>query len=385
MSDSVLEPGDTPVGRVPGAGVERRARLGLSREGWVLRRPRRPPRRGRWADGPAALAARVGELDDVHRLEVRACDDPGGRVAAADVETVVAPFARRAVARGTLVLADLPDALGGAVPVALRGVAGAPGDLAHDLASVGQRRGVLAAALPADLPTVTAVVATRRPQLLGRVAAMLAAQTYGPLDVVVVVHGGDPDALPPVDVPGRQVRVVAAPAEASLGRALQVGCDAAEGELVTKFDDDDHYGPDHVLDLVLAHRVSGATLVGKSTTIVHLEDLDVTVRRVFGTPESYVHRVAGGTILLSRADLAEVGGWSDVPRAVDSALIRSVRSAGGRVYRPHDLGYVYVRHRRPEGSAEGHTWAADAGHFLVSAREQWLGLLRRPELGTTAT
>ncbi len=385
MTARDLEPGDTPVGRVPGADSERRARLDLAREGWTLRRPLRRPRHGRWTAGPVALTERLDDLDDVHALVVAVADAPAGRVAAADVATVVAPFARRAVARGTLVLADLPAHLEGAVPVALSGVTGVPGDLAHDLAAVDQRRGVLITTLPEQAPTVTAVVATRRPQLLDRVTRMLAAQTYPALEVVVVVHGGDPADLPAVEVPGREVRVVVAPAEVSLGRALQIGSAAATGELLTKVDDDDYYGPDHVLDLVIAHRLSGATLVGKSTTLVHLEDLDVTVRRVFGTPESFVHRVAGGTILLSSADLAAVGGWSDVPRAVDSSLIRSVRDAGGRVYRPHDLGYVYVRHRRTEGSVEGHTWAADAGHFLVSAREQWLGLLRRPELGTVTT
>ncbi|WP_191681050.1 glycosyltransferase [Janibacter melonis] len=383
MTGRGLQPGDTPVGRVPGPDTHRRARLEVEREGWTLRRPRRRTRRGRWSDGPDALCERLPDLDEVHALDVVSGSGRAGPAGAGAVEDVVSPFARRAAARGTLVLCELPDHLAAAVPVALGSVTGRPGDLAFDIAAVRQRRSVLADALPATPPSVTAVVASRRPHLLQRVARMLAAQTYPSLDVVVVVHGADPGRLPSVEVPGREVVVIAAPADRSLGHALALGSAAASGDLVTKLDDDDFYGPDHVLDLVLAHRTSGAALVGKSTTVVHLEDLDVTVRRVFVPPESYVHRVAGGTILVSRGDLMTLGGWSDVPRAVDSALMRSARAAGASIYRPHDIGYVYVRQRH--SSALEHTWAADAGHFLVSTREQWLGLLRHPELGTATT
>lgn len=336
--------------------------------------------RGAWSAGPGALAGRLPLLDDLHAVHL--VRDPEGGPEAGISEATLTPFVRRAVARGTLVHAEPP--LAQVAPLGLTEGAGSPGDLAWDLAAVGQRRSVLAPALT-DPPSVSVVVATRRPHLLPRVGDIVARQTYPRLELVVVVHGGDPDALPAPDVPGVEVRVLAASSDASLGRALQLGSEAASGDLLTKVDDDDHYGPDHVLDLVLAHRYSGATIVGKSTTLIHLEDLDATVRRVFGTPESFVHRVAGGTILLAREDLADLGGWADVPRAVDSALMRSARQAGARIYRPHDLGYVYVRHRSvpaTEGSDSTHTWAAGAGHFLVSAREQWLGLLRHPDLGT---
>ena len=111
---------------------------------------------------------------------------------------------------------------------------------------------------------------------------------------------------------------------------------------------------------------------------MHVEALDTTIRRVIGTPESPVHRVAGGTILVGADELRSLGGWADVPRAVDSALMRAAAAAGAAIYRPHDIGYLYVRH----AADGGHTWSADAGHFLANAREQWLGLLRHPDFGT---
>ncbi|MEN3122762.1 glycosyltransferase [Janibacter sp. LM] len=368
--------GDTPLGRVPGPDSDRRARLDLTGTGWTLRSPWRRGTGGTWQQ-PGALDDGLERLDHVHALVVDA--EPTGPSPDAATTAALATFVTRAIARGTFVVGDLPAVVSRRVHADVPGAAhGRPGDLAFDVASVRQRRQVLAPRVGHSLaPTVSVLLATRRPHLLDAIAAMLRAQTYRRLEVVVAVHGGDPDDLPRPDLGDLDVRVIATPADRSLGHALALAAEAASGELLTKVDDDDHYGPDHVLDLVIARHVSGAPVVGKSSTVVHVESLDTTVRRVIGTPESLVHRVAGGTILVGADELRALGGWADVPRAVDSALMRAATAAGAAIYRPHDIGYVYVRH-----AGEGHTWSADAGHFLANAREQWLGLLRHPDFGT---
>ncbi|GAB3810496.1 hypothetical protein [Micromonospora zhanjiangensis] len=137
---------------------------------------------------------------------------------------------------------------------------------------------------------------------------------------------------------------------------------------MTKVDDDDSYGVDHVWDLVLARHYSGATLVGKGAEFVHLEDLNITVRRPSGRAEYDGDLVAGGTMLIARGDLEAVGGWRPVPRSVDLGLIQRLRRAGARIYRTHPLGYVY--HRR----ATGHTWDPGQRYFLTTAHTQWDGI-----------
>ena len=378
LPSSLLATGDTPVGRVPGPDSHRRASLVLSGAGWTLTCPWRRPLRGSW-DRAAGLLDGLDRLDHVHALEIEA--EPTGPARGDAPAAALATFATRAIARGTFVVGDLPSDASRQVPAAIPGAAhGRPGDFAFDLASVRQRRDVLRTR-PAQLPTVSILLVTRRPHLLDAVATMIRAQRYRRIQVVVAVHGAGAEDLPSPDVGDLPLKVIAAPGDRTLGHALAMAAEVADGELLTKMDDDDHYGPDHVLDLVLGRDVSGAQVVGKSSTVVHVEALDTTVRRVIGTPETAVHRVAGGTILVGRDELRSFGGWADVPRAVDSALMSAVAAAGATIYRPHDIGYLYVRH----ASGAGHTWAADAGHFLANAREQWLGLLRHAEFGTWPT
>jgi hypothetical protein len=135
---------------------------------------------------------------------------------------------------------------------------------------------------------------------------------------------------------------------------------------VLKMDDDDWYSPDFVADLLRARAYSGADLVGAPDDLYYLEDRDLTLR--LGHPgEVYKGFVAGGTMLIARSALLEVGGFASVPRHVDKALTSAVREAGGTVYRTHGLGYVLRR------TTSGHTWTADLDDLVARAVQTWDG------------
>lgn len=258
--------------------------------------------------------------------------------------------------------------------------------LAWQAASVHERRHALRQHGPGaalDLwPSVSIVLVTHRTDHLEHAMRQLAGLRYPRLEVVVGAHGDrvDPahvwDLLQEVPFPAT---VVAVDGSATLGQALQACSDRAEGSLITKMDDDDHYGPEHVWDLVLARQYSGAEVVGKALDWIHLESEDVTAFRPVYGAEKYAGFVAGGTMLISRADLAAVGGWRPVPKSVDRALLDRVLADGGLVYRTHGLGYVYVRR------GEGHTATVRDEHFLTKTAATIPGLVRHPAFGTEAS
>jgi hypothetical protein len=250
--------------------------------------------------------------------------------------------------------------------------------VAWELRSVAQRRAALRGhatglALPGTrLPTVSALLVTRRPHRVAAAVAALAAQTYPDMEIVVGLHGV---RLPPAERDALAAAVlVDIPAELSFGAALAAATRAAHGSLVAKVDDDDRYGPEHVWDLVLARHYSGATVVGKAAEFTYLAPYDTTVRRRMGS-EIYSDVVAGGALLLSRGDLEAVGGWRPLPRSVDRALLDRVLGAGGLVYRTHAFGFVYTRH------ADGHTWDPGLDYFLRNPVRRWPGLPPFPEFG----
>jgi hypothetical protein len=230
-------------------------------------------------------------------------------------------------------------------------------------------------------PSVSVILATHRPDHLEHAFRQVAGLRYPRLELIVGAHGDGVDPARVWELAQElplPATVVAVDAGRSLGEVLQLCSDRAEGALITKMDDDDFYGPEHVWDLVLARQYSGAQVVGKALDWVYLESQDVTVLRPTYPAEKYADFVAGGTMLISRGDLASVGGWRPVPKSVDRALLDRVIADGGLVYRTHGLGYVYVRH------SSGHTASVQDEHFLTRTTTTFPGLLRHPAFGTRA-
>ena len=220
------------------------------------------------------------------------------------------------------------------------------------------------------LPEVSVLLATKRPAFLPAALAGVAAQSYPRLELVLALHGegfGDEVAALVAGLP-LPVSVVRVPGDEPLGAVLNAATSAASGLLLTKFDDDDRYGRDHVWDLVLAHEYSRATLVGKPHEYTYLACSNQTIRRHVGSTETHNRYVAGGTFLISGHDLHEAGGWRRVSKSVDAALIEDVERSHGRIYRTHGAGYLLVRH------GSGHTWQAEDAFFIAAPCEWRRGL-----------
>lgn len=186
---------------------------------------------------------------------------------------------------------------------------------------------------------ISVLLASRRPERVSAVLADLTAQHHDEVEVILLPHGEGalPDDLGVVD------HVERVDASRPLGAVLNVGLAAATGEFVAKVDDDDRYGPNHLGDLLLALRASGAQLVGRRVHGVYLEDEDRTLHPAPGGEERWENHLPGGT-LLAPADVLRAVRWRHVPDGVDTELVRAVHLTGGSCYSSHRYGYVRVRH-----------------------------------------
>lgn len=230
------------------------------------------------------------------------------------------------------------------------------------------------------LPGVSALLVTMRKGWVAGAIRSIASQTYPELEIILGLHGFEaaPELRSLCRQLSREISIIEIPGEANLGEALGIVTLRSCGDLLTKIDDDDIYGPEHIWDLVIARAFSSASITGKGSEFVYLEQLGTTVRRTMDC-EAYSTVVAGGTIMISRGDLGEVGGWSPWRRSVDRGLLDRVRRDGGLIYRTHPFGFVHRRH------ADGHTWEPGTEYFLRKAGPQWEGLPPFAELAPLAT
>jgi len=203
-------------------------------------------------------------------------------------------------------------------------------------------------------PTISVIVPTIRPRQLDHVLSTIGAQTYRDVQLVLVLHG----FAPPADLDARAAEagvtdlvVRRADADLTLGACLNLGVQAADGELVAKVDDDNFYGRHYLTDLVRALDYSGADVAGKWAHLVHLESSGANLLRFAEHEHRFTDLVQGGTLLLGR-DLAAELRFSDLPRRVDTTFLDKVRKGGGTVYSADRFNFVSVRRADPAL----HTW-----------------------------
>ena len=216
---------------------------------------------------------------------------------------------------------------------------------------------------PPQPPSVSILLATNRPKFLNQAVANVAKQNYPRLQLILALHRDEFDKLAVERAVANltcDVEIVSVPASHPFPAVLNAATAAADGEVLTKMDDDDIYDTDHVWDLMLAQEYSGAHLIGKGVETIYLVRRDQTLERDRTDAETYSRGIAGGTLLMSRADLEGVGGWRGVPH-VDKILIDDVVGHGGTTYRTHGRGYVLIRH------GDRHTWNVADQHFVDNA------------------
>lgn len=217
----------------------------------------------------------------------------------------------------------------------------------------------------AGLPTVSVLLATRRPRFLQWAIANVARQNYPRLELVLALHGAGFEqaavdrAMASLRISATVVRV--AEPELSCASVLNAATEAASGTLVAKMDDDDLYDEHHIWDLVLGYAYSKADVVGKTSQFVYLARPDKTLRRDMGPRERFNSTIVGSSILVAKQTVDEVEGW---PRVwlQDYALLDAILGIGGSVYRIHGSGLIVMRHG-------DHIWHKADDQFLSAAEE----------------
>jgi hypothetical protein len=246
--------------------------------------------------------------------------------------------------------AELPGPAAAVMAAELRGILAEPlppsdaSATVWEARSVRQRRAALrhhaaawavpaAASFPDQVrtPSVSAILVVSEPETVSSALAMLAAQTYPSLELVLAVSTMDP-----VPTETRHpVQVVRVPTGHGVEAAFATAVDRARGSLITRFEPDAYYGGEHIWDLVLALHYSGATVVGKAAEFFTAGPQSVVRRHTVGS-EIFTESLSDGPLLLTRSDLIAAGGWQ--------------RVAGGPGYQTHPFGFVRPAAQGPADS-----------------------------------
>ena len=236
-----------------------------------------------------------------------------------------------------------------------------------------------------EYPSVSVVISTLRPTDLENILGQMAKQTLPKFELLMGLHDIELNAKHKALIKKLQARKVSVshykfPKSATLGGILSALCEKSSGEYISKIDDDDYYGPEHLRDLVDAAIDTNAEVVGRAMNYVYLEPLSITVRRFSSTGiqavELWSDWVCGGTILVKRAAAKAAGWFGNGTTAVDRYLLSHVTENGGKIWRTFGAGYIYRR------TFTFHTYVTNYSKYLNNANEQRVGIWPDPIFGT---
>ncbi|MFH5824248.1 glycosyltransferase [Georgenia sp. AZ-5] len=224
-------------------------------------------------------------------------------------------------------------------------------------------------------PSISVLVSTNRPHQLDHVLTTVAAQVEVAPQLLVLAHGFAPDVArvraQAVDLGIADFRLLEGGAELTLGNCLNRLVDAADGEVVTKMDDDDLYGPHYLSDQIYAMDYSGADVVGKHAHYMYLGERNATVLRFPEREHRYTDLVMGPTLMAHREVLREHR-FPDATRGEDTGFLRAVVLDGGTVYSSDRFNFMQIRGggvlRRHQ-----HTWEATDSELLANADLKFYG------------
>ncbi len=157
-----------------------------------------------------------------------------------------------------------------------------------------------------EYPGATVVTPTRRIELLPRCLETFDRQRYPKKDLVLVINrtslAGAEEVIRATQ--GRDdVQIVNVPEERYAGACLNLGNVLARGEYCFRVDDDDYYGENYLLDMMLHLRSVGADIFGKPAKYWHFEGEVDTYERQLNIiqgltvlPASYELWLSGNTL-----------------------------------------------------------------------------------------
>lgn len=224
----------------------------------------------------------------------------------------------------------------------------------------------------ATRPKVSAVVSTIRPHQIDHIISTVGSQVKVDTELILVTHGFTIDheefAVKTAKANVADYKILELSSDLSLGECLNVAVAEANGDFITKMDDDDIYGAHYLFDQVAALRYSGASVVGKQAHFMYLSDSDATLLRFAEREHRFTNLVMGPT-MLGHAEVFKKTPFGARSRGEDTQFLRDVIAGGGTIYSSDRFNFMQMR----SGDGKAHTWGLSDSELTATGSIQWFG------------
>lgn len=216
-----------------------------------------------------------------------------------------------------------------------------------------------------ESPGVSIITSTIRQHCMQNVLDNYSRQKYPNKELIVILNRNSMDMEEWLEQAGKyeHVRVLRVDESKGLGECLNYAIENAKFDYVSKFDDDNYYGPDFTGDLMNAFSYTDADIVGKQAYFIYFEGSNILGIYGSGFENRYVTFMSGSALIIKKSVFNKIR-FIDGSKSEDTQFLKDCVASGFRLYSTDRYNYACVR----KVSKADHTWKAADADLLKTCR-----------------
>lgn len=155
------------------------------------------------------------------------------------------------------------------------------------------------------------------------------------------------------------IKLFKLPEEYTLGKCLNFGVEKSKYNYISKFDDDDYYGPDYLTDTINAFKYTDAAIVGKYSIYAYLEGSNNLVLRYPNSENRYMNYVAGSTLTFKKEIFSKIK-FRDISKSEDTFFLEDSIKEGFKIYALDRFNHCIIRRK----DISTHSWKIKENEFM---------------------
>ncbi|MCM3785354.1 glycosyltransferase [Neobacillus mesonae] len=206
---------------------------------------------------------------------------------------------------------------------------------------------------PSSRYGISIIVCTKRSYCMDNLIRNFIHQRYKYKELIIILNhkGLKKKNYIKAAEPYENIRIYRQPEHVSLGSCLNFGVKMAKYPYIAKFDDDDFYSPNYLIDSMLTMQKTKADIVGKRSHFVYLRNKKLVLHRYREMAERCVKEVQGATLLINRRVFQSVS-FPDRSRGECVKFCTQCRAKGYTIYAGNPYNFAAIRRK----GSKDHTW-----------------------------
>ncbi|MCT4595562.1 MAG: glycosyltransferase [Anaeromicrobium sp.] len=216
-----------------------------------------------------------------------------------------------------------------------------------------------------DTPGVSIITCTNRPNNIHNIFENYENQNYSKKELIIIINNNNIhiEEWKERAKEYKNVRVFQLDEYITLGKCLNFGVEQSTFEIISKFDDDDYYAPNYLIDLINTFTYTNASVVGKYSTHVYFEDRKILALIYPNIENRYMQFVTGSTLTFKKKVFNRVK-FINNSKSEDTQFLRDCKAHGFNIYATDRFNHVFCR----KSSLEKHSWKISDDELLKKCK-----------------